>query len=143
MNELEISGFDEHGAAGEHMKAMWAGQSNVLVATRVRPLMKHDVIKRSCVRAMDGNMVVIMDPSSGDKQDVLRANRSREKQYAFDHVFDSNCTQDLIYKSTTKFLIHGVLDGYNATVFAYGQTGSGKVLNYCGCFLVVLIVLSS
>ena len=30
----------------EHMKAMWAGQSNVLVAVRVRPLMKHDIIKR-------------------------------------------------------------------------------------------------
>lgn len=120
-------GFDEHGAAGEHMKAMWAGQSNVLVATRVRPLMKHDVIKKSCVRAMDGNMVVILDPASGDKQDILRANRSREKQYAFDHVFDGSSSQETIYISTTKFLIHGVLDGYNATVFAYGQTGSGKV----------------
>jgi kinesin family protein 18/19 len=129
--ELDV-GFDEHGAAGEHMKAMWAGQSNVLVATRVRPLMKHDVIKRSCVRAMDGNMIVIMDPASGDKQDVLRANRSREKQYAFDHVFDGNSSQQFVYNSTTKFLIHGVLDGYNATVFAYGQTGSGKTYTMIG-----------
>ena len=111
----------------EHMKAMWAGQSNVLVAVRVRPLMKHDVVKRSCVRTLDGKVVVIMDPAQGDKQDILRANRSREKQYAFDFVFEPGASQENIYNNTTKFLIHGVLDGYNATVFAYGQTGSGKV----------------
>ena len=111
----------------EHMKAMWAGQSNILVATRVRPLMKHDQVKKSCVRTLDGKVVVILDPAAGDKQDVLRANRNREKQYAFDFVFEPGATQESIYNNTTKFLIHGVLDGYNATVFAYGQTGSGKV----------------
>ena len=34
--------------------------------------------------------------------------------------------------NTTKFLVHGVLDGYNATVFAYGQTGSGKTFTMIG-----------
>lgn len=108
--------FDEHGAMGEHMKAMWAGQSNVLVAVRARPLMKHDVVKKSCVRVLESNVVVIMDPAMGDKQDVLRANRSREKQYAFDFVFDQASTQESAYNNTTKFLIHGVLDGYNGDV---------------------------
>ncbi len=111
----------------DHMKAMWAGQSNILVAVRVRPLMKHDQIKKSCARVMDTSMIAIMDPASGDKQDILRANRSREKQYAFDYCFDPSSTQETVYNKTTKFLIHGVLDGFNATVFAYGQTGSGKV----------------
>ena len=113
----------------EHMKAMWAGQSNVLVAVRVRPLMKHDVIKKGCVRVLETSVVVIMDPASGDKQDILRANRSREKQYAFDYVFEPKSTQENTYLHTAKYLIHGVLDGFNATVFAYGQTGSGKVHN--------------
>lgn len=117
---------------GEHMKAMWAGQSNVLVAVRTRPLMKHDQVKRSCVRVLDSKVVVIMDPASGDKLDILRANRSREKQYAFDFVFDAAARQDHVYNSTTKFLIHGVLDGFNATVFAYGQTGSGKTHTMIG-----------
>lgn len=121
--------FAEGVEMNEHMKAMWAGQSNVLVAVRVRPLMKHDVIKKSCVRCLDSKVVVIMDPAQGDKQDILRANRSREKQYAFDFVFEQGSVQDSVYNNTTKFLIHGVLDGYNATVFAYGQTGSGKVLD--------------
>jgi kinesin family protein 18/19 len=115
---------------GEHMRAMWAGQSNILVAVRIRPLLKHDQVKRGCVRVVSSNLVVIMDPASGDKQDVLRAHRSREKQYAFDLVFGENSTQESVYGQTAKFLIHGVLDGYNATVFAYGQTGSGKVFMF-------------
>lgn len=65
----------DDGVSGEHMKAMWAGQSNVLVSVRVRPLMKHDVIKKSCVRVLDNKVIVIMDPALGDKQDILRANR--------------------------------------------------------------------
>ncbi len=129
MAQLGIQ-MEEHGAAGEHMKAMWAGQSNVLVSVRVRPLMKHDVVKKSCVRVLDSKVVVIMDPASGDKQDILRANRNREKQYAFDYVFEQGSSQDSCYHHTTKFLIHGVLDGFNATVFAYGQTGSGKVTTH-------------
>jgi kinesin family protein 18/19 len=113
----------------EHMKAMWAGQSNVLVAVRVRPLMKHDQVKKGCVRVLDTKVVVICDPATGDKQDILRANRSREKQYAFDYVCEPKTSQETTYLHTAKFLIHGILDGFNATVFAYGQTGSGKVRN--------------
>lgn len=115
-------GFNE-GETEEHMKAMWAGQSNVLVAVRVRPIMKQDLVKRSCVRVLDSKVVVILDPAAGDKADILRANRSREKQYAFDYVFEPGSSQDSVYHHATKFLIHGVLDGFNATVFAYGQTG--------------------
>ena len=47
--------MEEEGAStDEHMKAMWEGKSNILVTVRVRPLMKHDIIKKSCVRIMDG-----------------------------------------------------------------------------------------
>lgn len=116
----------------EHMKAMWAGQSNVLVAVRARPLMKHDVIKKGCVRVLDNKVVVILDPALGDKADILRVNRNRERQYAFDYVFEQGSSQEQCYVHTTKFLIHGVLDGFNATVFAYGQTGSGKTHTMIG-----------
>lgn len=106
----------------DHMKAMWAGQSNILVATRVRPLLKHEVINnkaKSCARVLDNKIVIILDPllKNNDKQDVLRANRSREKQYAFDVAFDCNSTQESVYNNCARFLVHGVLDGYNATVF--------------------------
>ena len=37
-------------------------------------------------------MVILMDPSE-DPDDILRANRSREKQYVFDRSFDGSATQ--------------------------------------------------
>ena len=37
-------------------------------------------------------MVVLMDPAD-DPDDILRANRSREKQFVFDCTFDGNATQ--------------------------------------------------
>ena len=129
--EAAIGAGLEHAQMDEHMRAMWAGQSNVLVSVRVRPLMKHDVVKKSCVRVLDSKVVVILDPAT-QKPDVLRVNRTREKQYAFDYVFEPSSSQDATYHHTTKFLIHGVLDGFNATVFAYGQTGSGKTFTMIG-----------
>ena len=133
---LEAAANRASGGEGEmsdHMAAMWAGQSNVLVAVRVRPILKHDVIRKSCVRVLDSKVVVILDPATaGDKQDILRANRTREKQYAFDYAFEPGSSQEAAYHHTAKFLIHGVLDGFSATVFAYGQTGSGKTHTMIG-----------
>jgi kinesin family protein 18/19 len=37
-------------------------------------------------------MIVLMDPLE-DHDDILRANRSREKQFVFDMVFDAKSTQ--------------------------------------------------
>ncbi|KAJ7403633.1 Kinesin-like protein KIF19 [Willisornis vidua] len=75
--------------------------------------------------------VVLMDPSE-DPDDILRANRSREKTFVFDMVFDSTATQEEVYVSTTKSLIEGVISGYNATIFAYGPTGTGKTYTMLG-----------
>lgn len=76
-------------------------------------------------------MVVLMDPME-DPDDILRANRSREKSYMFDVTFDYTATQDTVYRLTTKGLIEGVISGYNATVFAYGPTGCGKTYTMLG-----------
>ena len=36
-----------------HTKRMWAGQNNILVAVRVRPLLKHDRIHKGIIRVLD------------------------------------------------------------------------------------------
>lgn len=57
---------------------------------------------------------------------IFQKNRNKETSYAFDFAFDKNVTQQTVYEKTTSFLIKGVLEGFNATVFAYGATGAGK-----------------
>ena len=85
-------------------------------------------------------MVILIDPYEYNAPTDVFKNRSREQQYAFDYAFDKNCrfnklfkieifnfwSQEEVFNSTTKFLLDGVVNGYNATVFAYGATGAGK-----------------
>lgn len=67
-----------------------------------------------------------------NKKDVLSKNRSKERRYAFDTVFDRDAGQIEIFNNTTKFLIEGIIEGFNATVFAYGATGAGKTYTMIG-----------
>lgn len=59
-------------------------------------------------------MVVLMDPCE-DSDNVLRANRSREKTYMFDVAFDYTATQvcssaALPHKIIKMLVSHGILD---------------------------------
>ncbi|XP_051558803.1 kinesin-like protein KIF19 isoform X2 [Myxocyprinus asiaticus] len=103
------------------------------VALRIRPLNDAEKEEGATIVAhkFDHQMVVLMDPCE-DPDDVLRANRSREKTYMFDVAFDYTATQEDVYVATTKNLIDGVIAGYNATVFAYGPTGAGKTYTMLG-----------
>ncbi|KAM6352043.1 kinesin-like protein KIF19 isoform 6-T9 [Alca torda] len=85
----------------------------------------------SAMKEQQLTRVILMDPSE-DPDDILRANRSREKTFVFDMVFDHRATQEEVYVSTTKSLIEGVISGYNATIFAYGPTGTGKTYTMLG-----------
>ncbi|XP_051789586.1 kinesin-like protein KIF19 [Erpetoichthys calabaricus] len=105
----------------------------LMVALRIRPINDAEIEEGASIVAhkVDDQMVVILDPSE-DPDDILRANRSREKTFVFDVAFDHTATQDDVYVATTKNLIEGVLSGYNATVFAYGPTGAGKTYTMLG-----------
>ena len=65
-----------------------------------------------------------MDPNE-DSDDILRANRSREKKFHFDVAFSENSNQLDVYQATVveRDIIGRVVSGYNCTVFAYGATG--------------------
>ncbi|XP_060108384.1 kinesin-like protein KIF19 isoform X1 [Heteronotia binoei] len=103
------------------------------VALRIRPVSMAELEEGATLIAhkVDDQMVVLMDPME-DPDDVLRANRSREKSYMFDVAFDFAATQEMVYRATTRGLIEGVISGYNATVFAYGPTGCGKTYTMLG-----------
>uniref|UniRef100_A0A8C0GXY3 Kinesin-like protein n=1 Tax=Chelonoidis abingdonii TaxID=106734 RepID=A0A8C0GXY3_CHEAB len=103
------------------------------VALRIRPISMVELEEGATLIAhkVDEQVVVLMDPME-DPEDILRANRSREKSYVFDMAFDFTATQEMVYRTTTKGLIEGVISGYNATVFAYGPTGCGKTYTMLG-----------
>ncbi|CAE6411814.1 unnamed protein product [Rhizoctonia solani] len=56
----------------------------------------------------------------------------KDQLYIFDRVFDQDAQQIDVFEGTTKRLLDGILDGFNATVFAYGATGCGKTHTISG-----------
>jgi kinesin family protein 18/19 len=132
MRRLSIQSGEVEEDTEAFKAAMWAGQANILVAVRLRPHLGHDRDNGEIVKVLDNKVVVVLDQVS--QRDPLRKmrHRSREKRYAFDYVFSPEDGQEKVYANTTKFLIHGVLNGFNATVFAYGCTGAGKTYTMLG-----------
>ncbi|CAD8110484.1 unnamed protein product [Paramecium sonneborni] len=110
------------------------GNSNILVAIRVRPLSQKErsLSEFETIRILDNKMIVLLDPEQERDDDLLRKNRLKETNFAFDFVFDQFASQQMIYENTTEFLLEGVLEGYNTTVFCYGATGSGKTFTMIG-----------
>lgn len=102
--------------------------------------------------------MVLQDPSDAT-DDILRQNRSRQKEYLFDCVLRPQTSQVSetvyytsrvimpgaslqieVYEATTRCLIDSVLSGYNATVFAYGPTGQpgvGSLVYVCGIIAIL------
>ena len=68
-------------STNQYKDRLKAGESNVLVAVRVRPMWKREIKgTTNVVKIIDQKMVVVMDPKA-DSSDILRANRSRERKY--------------------------------------------------------------
>ena len=117
-----------------YIEDMKKGTYNILVCVRCRPLssLEYQLSAYETIRIMDDKMVILMDPIEYNGPNTIFKNRSREQTYAFDFAFDKNSTQTTVFEKSTKFLIEGVVNGYNATVFAYGATGAGKTYTMLG-----------
>ena len=113
---------------------MKKGSYNILVCVRCRPLsvFEHQLSSFETIRIMDNKMVILMDPIEYNGPSTVFKNRNREQAYAFDFAFDKNTSQNMVFENSTKFLIEGVVNGFNATVFAYGATGAGKTYTMLG-----------
>ena len=106
-------------------------KSSITVAIRIRPLNQKEVNLSSVegIKVISTNSLLIANDSSINNK---KANQIKEQQFFFDYVFDKNTSQQKIYESTTKNLLPGIIEGFNATVFAYGATGSGKTYTMLG-----------
>lgn len=83
------------------------------MAVRIRPQISREILDMC---------QVCTSVAPGEPQVWL----GKDKAFTFDHVFDTNSTQQQIYDTCVRNLVEGCFSGYNATVLAYGQTGSGK-----------------
>ena len=110
-----------------------SGSSNILVVVRCRPLSVAERQKREeeVVRMDDGRTIEIVDPGH-QATNIMRQKRLKPRAYAFDHAFSPATPTSEVYAKTTRFLVAGVMEGFNATVFAYGATGSGKTHTMLG-----------
>ncbi|KAL7596206.1 hypothetical protein Lser_V15G31095 [Lactuca serriola] len=103
----------------------------ICVAVRVRPPVKSDEDSNSSSNSncshwkVDDNRISLHRSLSGTPLPPALS-------YAFDHVFDQNCSNSSVYDLLTKDIIHAVVDGFNGTAFAYGQTSSGKTFTMNG-----------
>ncbi|KAA3484777.1 kinesin-like protein KIN-7N [Gossypium australe] len=94
----------------------------ICVAVRVRPPICHENSSSTFWR-VDDNQISLHK---------LHGSPISGVSYAFDHVFDENCSNSDIYELLTKDIIHAAVDGFNGTAFAYGQTSSGKTFTING-----------
>jgi len=90
-------------------------KGNIRVYMRCRPPSKKEIAEFGS----DGALCVSF-PNPGEVK-VLNE-KSREKSWEFDEVFDTNSTQQQVYQEVSA-LVTSVMDGYNVCIFAYGQTG--------------------
>lgn len=72
--------------------------------------------------------LVVFDPPDEDTARAFKergflppgTKRYKDRRFLFDRVFDMEAQQGDVFEETTKPLLNGLFDGYNATVFAYG-----------------------
>ena len=82
---------------------------------------------RPIVQVMD-DKVLIFDPKDPDATRAFEqkgfappgTKRYKDHRYTFDRVFNEDALQRDVFEGTTRPLLDGLLDGFNATVFAYG-----------------------
>ena len=94
--------------------------SSLKVAIRLRPLSP---------REKDSELATSPNPS---KNEISITNRKKTINFAFDHVFTSNSSQEELYNQLGSDTVTSALQGYNICIFAYGQTGSGKSYSMMG-----------
>lgn len=109
-------------------------KENMVVAVRVRPLNNREIefSNLETTQISGREVVTVLDPIEYKGGEEAGRSRVREQQYAFDFAFNKNAQQEEVYMYTTQFLLQGVLEGFNATVFAYGATGAGKTYTMVG-----------
>lgn len=114
----------------------FAEDQSIRVILRIRPLSERELTRRDTIsiNPVSTNTCIV------NKKQIFFSNSKIQNghqvpptQLQFDAVFDSQASQEEIYKNSgIDTLIKKAIEGYSVTVFAYGQTGSGKTFTITG-----------
>ncbi|KAL7440056.1 hypothetical protein ACHAXM_008356 [Skeletonema potamos] len=78
------------------------------------------VEKGSTATAATGNAIEVISPLEG------------KFNFQFDHVFQEDASQSLVYQHAAAPLASDLIEGFNCALITYGQTGSGKTHTMMG-----------
>ena len=104
--------------------------NRVKVGVRIRPLNESEQRKGES-KSVDymkigGSQIRITNPRPPPGQEAKTDN------FAFDQLYGPETTTAQVFKDLALPLVHGMIEGYNGTIFAYGQTGRcGRALARC------------
>ncbi|KAG0218460.1 Kinesin-like protein kif24 [Mortierella sp. GBA43] len=97
--------------------------AKIRVCVRKRPLNSKEINRgEKDMASVTGRLLVVDEP----KVRVDMTKYIERHNFVFDEVFDSDASNEDVYKRTAYPLVQYLFEGGKATCFAYGQTGSGK-----------------
>ncbi|KAK3824491.1 MAG: P-loop containing nucleoside triphosphate hydrolase protein [Linnemannia gamsii] len=97
--------------------------AKIRVCVRKRPLNSKEINRgEKDMASITGRQLTVDEP----KVRVDMTKYIERHGFVFDDVFDSDATNEDVYRRTAYPLVQYLFEGGRATCFAYGQTGSGK-----------------
>ncbi|KAF9537865.1 Kinesin-like protein kif24 [Mortierella hygrophila] len=97
--------------------------AKIRVCVRKRPLNSKEINRgEKDMAGVTGRQLTVDEP----KVRVDMTKYIERHGFIFDEVFDSDATNEDVYRRTAYPLVQYLFEGGRATCFAYGQTGSGK-----------------
>ncbi|KAF9912596.1 Kinesin-like protein kif24 [Linnemannia zychae] len=97
--------------------------AKIRVCVRKRPLNSKEINRgEKDMASVTGRQLTVDEP----KVRVDMTKYIERHGFVFDDVFDSDSTNEDVYRRTAYPLVQYLFEGGRATCFAYGQTGSGK-----------------
>ncbi|ORZ27673.1 P-loop containing nucleoside triphosphate hydrolase protein [Lobosporangium transversale] len=97
--------------------------AKIRVCVRKRPLSAKEINRgEKDMASCTGRQLAVDEPKV--RLDMTKF--IERHKFVFDEVFDSDATNEDVYRRTAYPLVQYLFEGGKATCFAYGQTGSGK-----------------
>ncbi|KAF9952325.1 Kinesin-like protein kif24 [Mortierella alpina] len=97
--------------------------AKIRVCVRKRPLNSKEINRgEKDMATVSGRQLAVDEP----KVRVDMTKFIERHNFVFDEVFDTDATNEDVYRRTAFPLVQYLFEGGKATCFAYGQTGSGK-----------------